>query len=360
MIRPLAPRLIYVAALGLTLSLMLAVSAHAQPLIPTAVVTAPSAPSAGNQQVIVDYVQHWLAQLESQDHAICSNARTQLIDPMRNSNGSPAFKRAYSNEVSQRLGNAAASAEVHVRLNTAIVAAMLLDARAFTAIEPLISDDNPGVRYWAAKALGQVLDERITAEANPVVPPAQLGTLEQALSLAITTESDAAVLSEQIGAAVKLPGAAAKQALISALTKRVALRAADPELPVAPLLAGLPKLQQALATAPITQVEQPTREMALVAYRYLTLSTTVLQNGQAGEQAAAYAKLAEISNNMLRSAALQFGQNVPVGQQIVVELQSERWAAARRATLSGWRAALSAAPFNYSEADLAAVKLAGQ
>jgi len=100
-------------------------------------------------------------------------------------------------------------------------------------------------------------------------------------------------------------------------------------------LAGLPKLQQALATAPITQVEQPTREMALVAYRYLTLSTTVLQNGQAGEQAAAYAKLAEISNNMLRSAALQFGQNVPVGQQIVVELQSERWAAARRATLPG-------------------------
>jgi len=338
-----------------------ATASYAQPQIPNTVVGAQSTPSAANQQVIVNYVQHWLKTLEGSDHAKRSEARQKLVDPMRNSNGTAIFKRAYSTEVSQRLGAAMGRSEVHIRLNAAIIAASLIDARVFDTIVSGLTDDNPGVRYWSAKALRQVLAERAANGSNPVVPAPQLGSLLGALTGpggAMVTEREAAVFNEQLLAAGQLPDVDAKVKTLQALQQRIAMRAQSPAMSVQPLLNGLPPINLQLAQADAAAVAEPLRQLALTAYRYLALSTTLLEAGRAGDQADQYAQLAVATNNMLLQAALSNGvQDTGIHGRIKSHLAADQWRQAKQATLGDWRTVLSSPPFGFRDAELVAVKL---
>jgi len=341
-----------VLLVGLTASI-----GYAQPQIPNSVLRSASAPSGTNLQAVVNYVQHWLNELEASDHAARSNARQRLVDPMRSSNATSAFKRAYSTEVSQRLADKMGSNEVHVRLNTAIIAAALIDVRSFNTILAGLDDDNPGVRYWSAKALRRVLAQRTANDADPIVPAAQAQALRQTLARVIVAEQQPETLTEQLLAAVGLPGNEAKLELLQALQQRLPKRAAQPEADIDPLLIGLPPLQQQLALADPQEVSEPMRQMALTAYRYLVLSTSVLATGQGGGQADGYAKLTTIANNMLRTAALAKQADAPMYAVINRHLQAEQWQEAQEATLTRWRGLLAGQPFNFSDNELAAVRV---
>ena len=127
--------------------------------IPPEVIIASGALSPRQQQALDEDASKLVEQLIKGSDADVVKARSELLDPFDKAPKDRAFfKIAYSGSVAHALFDAGAmkSPRLIVRLNTMIIVAQLFDAAAIKLIDMGLADANPAVRYWGAKAAGQL------------------------------------------------------------------------------------------------------------------------------------------------------------------------------------------------------------
>jgi len=338
-------------------------TAHAQVTIPNSVTQVSGSPTATEQQQIINFVRHWRDQLIEGESAQVGTARRELVAPL-SGNGSMFFKRAYSDVLSSQIKRAMDSPELHVRLNTAIAAAELMDQGAFDVIEQGLKDENPGVRYWSAKALVEVVIRRRNSNANDALPndPQRMAQLLKVLKDSGRSERDSRVLTEILKAGVVIQTPESQVIVLEELNTRLNAFAADPSLSQDMILSTLPPLYAFLLTETdivlpedLGENKRPIRKVAQVSYRYLLLGTLLQDQGSLSpSESRAYKQLMESMLDILNWSAGKLGHAEAAmlsKEDTERQIRQEQWPELLN-TMNQWELLLIGPPTEFPTAEL--------
>ncbi len=239
------------------------------------------------QAEISKWVQHWcdsLAKATSIDRVI--KCRTALLRPLTNTLAKATPKAAVSKALAKGLAGAIdAKAPVPVRLSAFIVVAQ----STTTDVQPLVlkgvADPNPGVRYWAGRAIHFIADrQREGGQAG--FTAAQETALLAALNKAAAGEKYSHVLEQVFEAMGKLKIPAAQTALLAGLAKRVAVHKASVQESIRADAKALAGVRQRLVfkIAQGGDADGQFRELIALSGRYLmVIATQIAGNKVAGD-----------------------------------------------------------------------------
>lgn len=202
------------------------VPALAQPTIPNNLLNPNGALNADQTAVLRSYTDYWLDSMvtavQSEDFATVATARTNLSSPLTQTSNS-IFRQSYSiafvDSATSRKVMAAESP--HVRLNTMIVASRMVDVSVIKLIEMGLADPTPAPRYWAAKAISQLVGANARGGAGISLQPKDEQRLLNALKLAIAQESSPQVFEQLLSALVELRSLTASKIALTQLTERL-------------------------------------------------------------------------------------------------------------------------------------------
>ncbi|MEX0774486.1 MAG: HEAT repeat domain-containing protein [Phycisphaeraceae bacterium] len=228
-----------------------------------------AAVSGDDQKLIDEFTSQWgqaLASAKADDPAMGS-ARDHLLDPLRQKY-SPAFGTAYSTALSKHLTTALASDQSQVRINAMIVASQLT-REVSDLVGTGLKDENPAVRYWAAKTAGQ-LGQAATLSAD------EEARVLASLSDALASEKSRLVAQQILlgMSALNIPQANAQ--LLTLLEARVTTLRANPTQSPAAEMRALLALMTRLTRATGAQTADQLRQAARVLYLYMHLSSQAL------------------------------------------------------------------------------------
>jgi len=327
---------------------VIANTALGQYKIPYDVVTAATALSVEQQETINRYINHRTELLFQGTKEQIVKVRQELTEPLTWAGGTDIFHLAYSSAANHYLSQGLNSDRLLVRLNTMIVVHDLKDPGVVSLILRGLRDASPSVRYWAGKAVTQAgVHSRLSIQEqsmilNALVPAIQKETSEHVLQR---------LLVGLVG--LNIPEAASK--LLDELNKRVALHAANPNLPLAAAIEGLRTLFVKTVEAKSNGQDvsyDAVRQMALVAYRYLALSATLLDTDRLDEEHRnQYLDMIELVDAALGWTARQISPNLPAPPSIKDDLERQNWPLIRLRT-EEWKRLLEKAPFNFGPVDL--------
>lgn len=325
------------------------VLAQAQDRIPPEIVIAQSLTEAQQQQ-IAGYVAQWAEQLATGDDAQVVLARQRLLEPL-GVTGSEAFVKFYSEQLSQHLGQAAASERLIVRLNTMIVTNRMTAATAMPLVEAGLQDTNAAVRYWAAKAVANFTSDG-SLPAN-----VQLQLLDQ-LAARLGAENSVPVVQQLMVSIAGLTVPRAVDQILDALNNRVAIHLKEPGQPMAAEQEGLAELYRKLVSAALDNgaapgVEQQLRQLARVGARYMDLISLQLESGQVPEeQTESYKAMLLLTDTVLRVAHDTLNSPMLAPSPIENAVRRGEWAFVR-VQANQWKNILQASPFNFTPEELA-------
>ena len=297
--------------------------------IPYEIVTAESALTTGQQSRIDAYVEARLNQLLQGLPDQVSEAREQLIEPFGLVGASDIFTLAYSAAVSDRLIEALHSNKILVKLNAMIVAASLIDPGVVRLIEIGLTDDNPALRYWAGKAVGDIETSPAT-RAQRALSSENQRLLLAVIKEAIGDEPSHDVLHRLLLGIVTLEVSEAGEFLLDELNRRVSFYATDARLPIGPitriLRAMYINLVQASARGKQIFPEQR-QKTTMVAYRYLVLCASALDRGTVDPaMETAYKEMVELTDSILTwMARSTFPEGTDRPESVKKEVQIENW-----------------------------------
>ncbi|NJL31045.1 MAG: hypothetical protein HC898_05145 [Phycisphaerales bacterium] len=97
------------------------------------------------------FAEHWSVRLKLEDDLAVVEARDRLMEPLRGQ-PSPNFISVYAGIVGPTLTEPLASPRIINRLNTMIVASVMLDQSLVPVVVKGLQDKNPAIRYWAGRA----------------------------------------------------------------------------------------------------------------------------------------------------------------------------------------------------------------
>jgi len=274
--------------------------------------------SESQRRQINGYVDCWLKALGSGDAAQISASRNELIKPLYRG-GSAFFNAAYSSALSARLAPLLTAEDDFVRINAMIVTARLRDTGMIGLIEAGLEDQNPAIRYWAAKAsLGGEDAPTLAVKLFPQDTPAAADSraevearLLEAFSKAAKTEREPWVLRQMLQALVNLQTPAAAPVVLSLLERRLEGRdlSDDDHSGVTAEVDGLKRLAQKIvflrARKAAVATDDFLRRAAGLYYRYGKLGATRIAAVALGEkltpeQSRAYQDMRLEADNMLR------------------------------------------------------------
>lgn len=323
-------------------------TAFGQHKIPYDVVTATTALSIEQQETINRYINHRTELLLQGTKEQIVEARQELTEPLIWAGGTEIFHLAYSSAANHYISQGLNSDRLLVRLNTMIVVHDLKGSGVVSLIQRGLGDANPSVRYWAGKAVTQAgIQGRLSIQEQTMIL--------NVLVLAIQKETSEHVLQRLLVGLVGLniPESASK--LLDELNNRVALHAANPNLPLSAAIEGLRTLFVKTVEAKSNGQDVPSdavRQIALVAYRYLALSATLLDTDRFDEEHRnQYLDMIELVDAALGWTARQMSSNLPVPPSIKDDLERQNWPIIRLHT-EEWKRLLEKAPFNFGAVDL--------
>lgn len=283
-----------------------------------------------------------------------SEGRTTLLQPMRDSTASPAFREAFSAIASSQLKDAAASESPLRRLNAMIVIAKLVDDGSRKMIDAGLKDQNPGVQLKAMEALRERVQYWLTqargnadAEANVLAAVNQIQSM-----LAADPPPHPLIVAPAMRVFLDINTPDAHAALIQMLHQRVTLHAKDPSLAYHGEQAVLDRIARLLTTArpfPAELAKQTNR----AAYRYALLINDQLRSGKISpeNQDAASRVLAQ-SLTSLGQITAAAGKAPPEGQfQFKNWVQNGDWDEIQE-LIQAWSVVLGNEPFNLDDDQL--------
>lgn len=235
------------------------------------------------KQQITSYVDFYLDELQNGSPQQVSVARSRLLDPLRRPQVPQGFMQGYTEVYVQRVLNRLAEGRDAMRLNVMIVAPRLAVQEALQLIQQGLTDENPGVRYWAAKALATIAQR--PTDQNGLSSEQQLAALDL-LRNSIGNESSNAVLTQLLQAMSKLEVREAFDALLDALIRRLAFHTNSAGEPMMPEQEALRNLFQTLVRleAQGQNVQDPVRQIARAALLYMTIAARQAEQAeQAGQ-----------------------------------------------------------------------------
>lgn len=325
-------------------------AAWGQNKIPYEAVTSVTALSPEYIRLIDVYVAQRVERLIEGDPKEIRSAREGLLDPLGLVGASDVFLVAYSRAVSSRLSPGVnLEKPLIVRLNVMIIAAALRDPGVARVIEAGLDDENPAVRYWACKAAGRV------SSRGTIPGDVQLSLLNK-LSGRLSKETDPAVSEQVLRGLVGLSIPEATEQLLTKLNEKVQQFAAQPQTPAGVVVDVLRTLFVNAVRANATgqrASEVQLRRMMLVGYRYMDLSSTLLDLGLVGPGTKQeHIELLQITDAMLIWAA---GQSLPGGRStpdsVKRQIELGNWPAVRLRAQE-WKLVLVSEPLNFKEQDL--------
>lgn len=330
---------------ALTCSVTLAQSAG----LSTEVVMSSSSLSSAQQNQVNQYVADGMSQLVSGDPAQISEGRRRLVDPFTLPGVTELFLAAYSPAISRELlaREILSNESSLVRTNAMIVASRLSDGGVVLLIQQGLKDNSPSVRYWAATTAANT-GGRLNANDQKAIL--------RALNASWEKEASISVLEKILVAMDALNTPEAALQLLQVLNHRVNIHAGDPSLLINAELEGL----QGVTVRTFTELTgknhnvspEMLKQLVVALFRYLDLSTTLLQNATVSNQADDLRRLTLIASNYLprlapllttdaKSLRLPRGQATPNDP------------AATRLLVEEWRRALASGPFGITTGDLA-------
>ncbi len=323
--------------------------AVAQTEISYDVVTATSVLTPAQKLAIEEYLKSKITGLEQGSADEVVQARHKLVEPLTWAGGTEIFHLAYSSAASHHLANAVQSDRVEVRLNTMIVVSAMNDPGVVSLIQKGLADESPAVRYWAGKAVGHI-------GAKGRLSDDEQRLLLKTLADALLVETSERVLQRLLVGLVGLSIPEAATQLLNGLNKRVALHAANPNMPLGAALDGLRTLFVKSVQSKVNGEDIPietTRLMALVSYRYLALSAALLDLNRPSQEAIPhYHEMIKLSDAILGWTARQMPpQGAPVPSSVKPDVASENWALIRLRA-EEWKRVIETAPFNFGPIDL--------
>ncbi len=263
---------------------------------------------------VSEYVDHWFQALESESSKDVGAAQKRLVAPM-GANPTSHFVTEYREALGPRLAEPAASKRVVVRLNAMIVAAALRDPQTIPALTGRLKDDNPAVRYWAAKAIVRLSERDETDAGGSELEAPDRKRLLDALADALDNKNENdLVIQRFVAAMVNLTVDDAPQ-LLTALNKRVDVHYRNPQLSLTAEFQGLRDLRNrmiAAATRGRDVPEATIRLFTLVCARYIMMSASLLDAGEVpASRVAGHTQMAMLTDGNLHWLVAQLGVTNP-------------------------------------------------
>lgn len=305
--------------------------------------------SSNQQNQVNEYVTNGMDKLLSGEPSAISEGRQRLLDPFTLPGVTELFLAAYSPAISRELISREVLNQDNplVRTNAMIVASRLSDGGVVLLIQQGLKDKAASVRYWAAAAAGNTGSRLNTGDQKAIL---------RALNNSWEKEASISVLEKILVAMDALNTPEAAQQLLLVLNHRVDIHAADPSLPINAELEGLQGVTVRTFTELTGQNHQVSdemlRQLVVVLFRYLDLSTGLLEKSADVEHAQDLRRLTLIAGNFLprlaprltadpKAAALPRGQVDPEKPN------------ATRLVVEEWRSALSSGKYGISRGQLA-------
>ena len=324
--------------------------ARAQSAIPYDLTTSTQPLNAAQKQIIRAFAEPRVNLIIAAQTPDLSEARDDLLEPLRRAGVSTHFHAAYSNVLSGLLMTALHNDDPLVKLNAMVVAATLTGPAPIPLVTTALGDENPAVRYWGAKAASVIPTHA------PPLPQAEQHHLLDAIADAIKTHPPDPVFERLLFAlsALTIPDASIE--LLNALDQRLPLLAKDPSHP---LDATIQSLQSIFVTVvKRTSAGQPVhtatlRHMVLVSYRYYRLTAEILDTASHAPDAEPQCiKLLELASRALPWAVSQLDPTVQQPPNIQLQLASKTWPEVR-VRAEEWGHLLASDPFSFPPTELA-------
>lgn len=283
-----------------------------------------------------------------------AEARKQLLAMFRpNADPSPAFLEALSRVIESRMQPAATHESALVRINAMIVLGPMVDGQSVKWIDAGLKDKSDAVKRLAVQALGKrMLRWKIDGDPNNLIDPAIdqiVGVIDQG------PPPHHVIVSSGFDALFKVSTTESRAALVELLNKRVALHAADPDLPYSAEYTVIESFAGVLLTERPTDMASITG-LSRAAFRYAALIADQMQNGRidADAEAGAKAMCLQCLERLLRLMT-PAGANakVPADQgQAKGWIVNDRWDQIE-GLIDAWRGVLGDEPFRIGANDLA-------
>ncbi len=314
------------------------------PELPEDAITAEAAWSSAQAQGVQAFVDFHLASFATDDAEAISNAREALLEPLNDLTATATFQSQYFRLLAQRLNDGLANYSVIGRVNAMMLARRVIDPNITQVLEAGMRDDNAGVRFGAAKTLGELMpNEGLNLNAR------DRQRLLQVLADAASAEPDAFVVGKLLPAISATGLDDVPSTLIAVFNARVLLHAADPALSYQPELGAV----QELFISRLGQFTNAQRRQFLrAAQRYLHLISTQLEAGdipdaQASTARALLTQFATILEELSRTLGLP--GNLPPG--VANRLAQDDFAGLIEVA-AAWAERMTPPPLNFTEDDL--------
>lgn len=340
-------RFAFAALLGMTF--ICSHQAHAQPGLPQSAIIA-DAPLSGAQRASIDeYVQYWIGPLSQTDESSIAQGRKQLIEPLALSNSSH-FQSYYSKAVAKAMMNVLGKAKPTSRLNGMIVISRLRDPSALDPAMKAIADDNPAIRYWAAKAIKQIIEHMNTN--SQTIPVADQQAVVKSIEKRMGNETAPPVLEQMLLVLAQMDSPAADVALIEALGQRATYHKANPGRAMFAEQAGLQRFFVKLVTRRANNGQAANNkliiDMTKPALMLMKVAAAELAAGNLSQKLADDHKaFVKISDQVLQWAVRELAPDTPRPAPVRDLLLMDNWTAIQL-QVSRWETILSQPPFNHT------------
>lgn len=304
--------------------------------------------SQEQQRTVERFLKESAARLASDDPAEVAEARRDMTEPLTRAGVTEVFRMAYASSVGIMLEDVITSENPVVRLNAMIVIASVGDVGVMSLAEQGLGDPSPAVRYWAAGAVAR-------ASERERIDELEQRALLQAMVTAMVNETSEVVLQRLLIGLVGLTIPEAAGQLLDGLNDRVGVHAARPDAPLEASLVAL-RTQFVRTVESVSNGTEVPREnirrLALVAYRYLTLSGLHLDGGRLSEATQdSYRRMIELTSKVLPWAVGRLASGVAQPDDLKNALLERDWGqVCLRA--EEWRHLLRAPPCEFTAEEL--------
>ena len=277
------------------------------------------APLSSEQIGQIDaYVGGWAKILcQSTNQHEVAEARRQMLEPLRFPQLAPGVREALVKSMSSAIAGCANAEQPISRLNALIIGAELANASVFDLSAAGLTDNDPAIRYWAAKAAADVAEKTQNAF-NEAQQKQLLASLKQAMS----GESSDMILEQMARAIATLNIPEAQQALLDIVGERVAVFLAEPNqaLRVDVKVLGDMQRRLALLDANGQNIEAPLRQLLTVTGKYAHAVAKMLQENRIGEEVRPHAiEMMNIADGVFAFGRDRLDATVPAGPPLATE-----------------------------------------
>lgn len=335
--------------------LMPGLSASGQAFLPQEVIQAEQITPAMTQQIRA-VVDASMDKLIDGDAKAVTEARGKLLGPLENTNASPAFRDAFSEQTTSRMDKAINHDSALVRMNAMIVLSRMTDEKSMALIASGLVDKSEAVQSWAMKALrNRVVTWKNRAGGNAAGLNAKFDAAIKQVKTKLETEvpPHPIVVGPALETLLVIDTTAARAELIEQLSQRIALHKADPNLSYAPEQVVAQRFAGVIAlSSPFDQ--NSANGLSGASFQYAVLIHNQLKAGAIADEKIDSAKDALYQfTTALAQVAAGARTNAPPAQAGLKDaIVKDRWDDIQRLLTNDWAVILRAAPFGLNNEQL--------